>query len=68
MAREAAAGQDVRLGGGVSMIRDFLAAGLVDHMHIAVVPILLGRGERLWDRLKGLERITRSRPPRRPAA
>jgi len=38
------------------MIRDFLAAGLVDHMHIAVVPILLGRGERLWDGLEGLEK------------
>jgi dihydrofolate reductase len=37
------------------MIRDFLAAGLVDHMHIVVVPILLGRGVRLWDGLEGLE-------------
>ena len=33
------------------MIRDFLAAGLIDHMHIVVVPILLGRGVRLWDGL-----------------
>ena len=54
-AREAAEGQDVRLGGGPSMIRDFLAAGLVDHMHIVVVPILLGRGVQLWDGLEGLE-------------
>ncbi|HEV7763306.1 MAG TPA: dihydrofolate reductase family protein [Acidimicrobiales bacterium] len=54
-AREAAGGQDVRLGGGPTMIRDFLAAGLVDHMHIAVVPILLGRGVRLWDGLEALE-------------
>lgn len=38
------------------MIRDFLAAGLVDHMHIVVVPILLGRGVRLWDGLEGLEK------------
>ena len=37
------------------MIRDFLAAGLVDHMHLAVVPILLGRGVRLWDGLEGIE-------------
>jgi dihydrofolate reductase len=37
------------------MIRDFVAAGLVDHMHIVVVPILLGRGVRLWDGLEGLE-------------
>jgi dihydrofolate reductase len=55
-AREAAGGQDVRLGGGATMIRDFLAAGLVDHMHIVVVPILLGRGSRLWDGLEGLEK------------
>ncbi len=55
-ARAAAGGQDVRLGGGVSMIRDFLAAGLVDHMHVVVVPILLGRGERLWDGQEGLEK------------
>ena len=55
-AREAAGGQDVRIGGGVTMIREFLAARLIDHMHIAVVPILLGRGERLWDGLEGLEK------------
>jgi dihydrofolate reductase len=55
MAREAADGQDVRLGGGPTMIREFLAAGLVDHMHVVVVPILLGRGVRLWDGLEGLE-------------
>jgi dihydrofolate reductase len=54
-AREAANGMDVRLGGGPSMIRDFLAARLVDHMHIVVVPIVLGRGVRLWDGLEGLE-------------
>ena len=55
-AREAADGQDVRLGGGPTMIREFLATGLVDHMHIVVVPILLGRGVRLWDGLEGLEK------------
>src|SRR5215218_7458704 len=55
-AREAAGGQDVRIGGGPTMIRDFLAAGLIDHMHIVVVPILLGRGVRLWDGLEGLEK------------
>jgi dihydrofolate reductase len=53
--RAAANGKDVRIGGGATMIRDFLAAGLVDHMHVTVVPILLGRGVRLWDRLEGLE-------------
>lgn len=54
--REAAGGLDVRIGGGPTMLRDFLAAGLVDHMHIVVVPILLGRGIRLWDSLEGLEK------------
>ena len=53
-AREAAGGLDVRIGGGPSTIRQFLAADLIDHIHIAVVPILLGRGEPLWT---GLERI-----------
>jgi dihydrofolate reductase len=54
-AREAADGQDVRLGGGATMIRDFLAQGLVDHMHVVQVPMLLGRGVRLWDGLEALE-------------
>jgi dihydrofolate reductase len=53
--REAADGQDVRIGGGPTIIREFLAAGLVDYMHTVVVPILLGRGVRLWDGLEGLE-------------
>ena len=55
-AREAAGGMDIRVGGGATVIREFVAAGLVDHMHIAVVPILLGRGVRLWDGLEGLEK------------
>ena len=54
-ARQAAAGGDVRIGGGPSTIREFLAAGLIDYLHIVVVPIVLGRGERLWDGLEGLE-------------
>jgi dihydrofolate reductase len=55
-AREAADGQDVRIGGGPTTLRDFLAAGLVGHMHIVVVPIVLGRGVPLWDGLEGLEK------------
>ena len=54
-AREAAGGLDVRIGGGPSTIRQFLAADLIDHMHVVVVPIVLGRGERLWDGFEGLE-------------
>jgi dihydrofolate reductase len=48
-AREAASGQDVRLGGGVSTIRQFLDADLVDTMHVAVAPLEYGTGLRLWD-------------------
>ncbi|WP_052850134.1 dihydrofolate reductase family protein [Streptomyces avicenniae] len=54
-AREAAGGLDVRIGGGPTTVRQFLAEDLVDHLHIAVVPIVLGRGERLWDGLEGLD-------------
>lgn len=46
---ESAAGQDVKLGGGVATIAQFLRAGLIDEMHVAFVPILLGGGERLFD-------------------
>src|SRR6478672_6804711 len=55
VAREAAGGLDVRIGGGATVVRNFLAAGLIDHLHLAVVPILLGRGVRLWDGLEGVE-------------
>lgn len=51
-----AGGKDVRIGGGASVVRDFLKAGLVDRFHVAITPILLGRGIRLWDDLRGLER------------
>jgi dihydrofolate reductase len=54
-ASEAADGQDVRIGGGPTVVRDFLAAGLVDHMHLVQVPIVLGRGVRLWDGLEALQ-------------
>src|ERR1700749_2284186 len=54
-AKQAAGGLDVRIGGGPGTVRQFLAADLIDHMHIALVPILLGRGESLWDGLEGLE-------------
>jgi dihydrofolate reductase len=47
----AANGQDVRLAGGVSAIQQYLHAGLVDEMHLAYVPLLLGTGERLFDSL-----------------
>jgi len=46
-AREAAGGRDVRLGGGVATIRQYLQADLVDQMHLAISPALLGRGENL---------------------
>lgn len=54
-ARELAGDADVRIGGGVATVRQFLAADLIDRMHLVVAPIVLGRGERLWDGLEGLE-------------
>jgi len=48
-AQAAADGKDVRLGGGVHTVREFLDADLVDAMHVAVAPIDLGHGERLWE-------------------
>ena len=52
---DAAQGQDVRIGGGVGTARDFLLAGLVDDVHIAIAPIVLGRSVRVWGGLGGLE-------------
>ncbi|MEV8589707.1 dihydrofolate reductase family protein [Streptomyces sp. NPDC051180] len=49
LAREAADGKDVRLGGGATTIREFLDAGLVDTLHVAVSPLELGDGARLWE-------------------
>jgi dihydrofolate reductase len=49
----AADGRDIRLGGGAATIQQFLRAGLVDEMHLAIVPVLLGSGERLFDQLNG---------------
>lgn len=54
-ATELAGGLDVRLGGGPTTVREFLDADLVDHLHLVVVPIVLGRGERIWDGQEGLE-------------
>ncbi len=48
-ANAAAGGLDVRLGGGVSTIREYLRAALIDELHLAVRPVLLGRGENLFD-------------------
>jgi dihydrofolate reductase len=50
---DAAKGGDVRLAGGVATIQQYLRAGLVDEMHLAIAPVLLGRGERFFDHLDG---------------
>jgi len=47
-AKEAAQGKDVRIGGGVSTIRQYLSAGLIDEIHLAVRPVLMGEGENLF--------------------
>jgi dihydrofolate reductase len=50
-ARAAAQGKDIRIGGGVSVIRQYLTAGLIDEMHLAFSPVLLGEGESLFSGL-----------------
>lgn len=55
LAQEAAGDLDVRIGGGPTTVRAFLAADLIEHMHLVIAPIVLGRGVRLWDGLEGLE-------------
>ena len=54
-AKEAAHGKDVRLGGGVATIRQYLTAGLIDEIHLAISPVLLGRGEHL---LAGIDTVS----------
>ncbi|MEA2522467.1 MAG: hypothetical protein QOI81_2113 [Actinomycetota bacterium] len=51
----AAGGLDVRIGGGVATIQQYLRAGLIDELHLVIVPILLGRGERLFGDLDGIQ-------------
>ena len=55
LAADLAGGLDVRLGGGPTVVREFLEADLVDYLHVVVVPIVLGGGVRLWDGLAALE-------------
>jgi dihydrofolate reductase len=47
-AREAAGGKDVRIGGGAATVRQYLQAGLVDELHVAIAPVVLGGGESLF--------------------
>src|SRR5262249_42456783 len=54
-AKEAADGKDVRLGGGVATVRQYLTAGLIDEMHLVISPVLLGRGEHL---LAGIDTVS----------
>jgi dihydrofolate reductase len=52
-AKRAAAGKDILIGGGASTINQFLAAGLVDEIHVSIAPRMLGSGARLFDNLSG---------------
>lgn len=54
-ARAFAGDGDVRIGGGPTSARQFLAAGVVDRLHVVVVPVILGRGTSLWEGLEGLQ-------------
>jgi dihydrofolate reductase len=53
-AKKAALGKDIRLGGGVATVRQYLTAGLIDEMHLVISPVLLGRGEHL---LAGIDAV-----------
>jgi dihydrofolate reductase len=46
-AKEAAQGKDIRIGGGTATVRQYLSAGLIDELHLAISPVLLGKGEHL---------------------
>lgn len=61
-AQQAAGDLDVRIGGGPMVVREFLRAGLADVMHLVIAPIVLGRGEPMWEGLEGLESSSTSRP------
>jgi dihydrofolate reductase len=54
-AKEAAQGKDIRLGGGVATVREYLTAGLIDEMHLVIAPVLLGKGEPL---LAGIDTVS----------
>ena len=56
VAREGAGGRDVRIGGGPSTLRAYLEADLIDYLDVIVVPVVIGRGIRLWDGLDQLEK------------
>lgn len=56
LAVKTANGGDVRIGGGPTVVREYLKRGLVDDLHVAIAPIIIGGGIRLWDDLRGLER------------
>ena len=67
-ARKAAQGKDVRIGGGVATVRQYLQAGLIDEMHLAMSPVLLGRGEALFTGINMVQagfRCTSSTPRER---
>jgi dihydrofolate reductase len=55
LAKAAAGDLDVRIGGGPTTVRPFLEAGLIDDLHLAIAPIVLGSGIRIWDGLRGFE-------------
>jgi dihydrofolate reductase len=55
LAKEAAGGKDIALGGGANVVQQYLAAGLVDELQLNVVPVLLGEGTRLFDKSVGTD-------------
>jgi dihydrofolate reductase len=68
VARRAAGDEDVRIGGGPSIVHEFLASDLIDHLHILIVPIVLDAGFTLWDGLAESSASSMSKPKAAPAA
>lgn len=67
-AREAAGDLDVKIGGGVATVRQYLRAGLIDELHLAIAPVVLGQGEALFEgidlRALGYETVEHVPSPR----
>jgi dihydrofolate reductase len=63
-ARAAAGGRDIRIGGGAQTVQQYLRAGLVDEFHVALSPVFLGAGLRLFDQIPSTDRLVPRDAPR----
>lgn len=66
-AKKLAADKDIRIGGGAKSLNQFIAANLIDYMHIAMAPAFLGKGESLYAGLEGIEKNYRIKSTSSPS-